>query len=171
MLRIATGGQAFATRTGEAGLSRASWSAACFVPTDGNGRVWPWFNGSSRDRYVSAGSVHVRGRRRQQRIAGHMVVVGTSAVGLEDFRATPVANFMPGVEIHAQIIENILTQQFLFRPTYAIGMELVSRLGRRAFHHLAGSENRRVLCVLRRRLGSRHGRLPARSGPSTPNAC
>ena len=60
-----------------------------------------------------------------ERIAGHMVLVGTSAVGLEDFRATPVAAFMPGVEIHAQIIENILTQQFLFRPNYAIGMEIV----------------------------------------------
>jgi adenylate cyclase len=123
MLRIATGGQAFATRTGDAGLEGIVVGGV-FVPTDGNGRVWPWFNGSSRERYVSAGSV-LSGEAPAASIAGHMVVVGTSAVGLEDFRATPVANFMPGVEIHAQIIENILTQQFLHRPGYAIGMELV----------------------------------------------
>jgi adenylate cyclase len=123
MLRIATGGQAFATRTGEAGLEGIVVGGV-FVPTDGNGRVWPWFNASSRDRYVSAGSV-MSGEAPPEKIAGHLVVVGTSAVGLEDFRATPVANFMPGVEIHAQIIENILTQQFLHRPAYAIGMELV----------------------------------------------
>ncbi|MCX7303594.1 MAG: adenylate/guanylate cyclase domain-containing protein [Hyphomicrobiales bacterium] len=123
MLRVATGGQAFATRTGGAGLEGIVVGGV-FVPTDGNGRVFPWFNASSRDRYVSAGSV-LSGEAKPDRIAGHMVVVGTSAVGLEDFRATPVANFMPGVEIHAQIIENILTQQFLSRPGYAIGMELV----------------------------------------------
>ena len=123
ILRIATGGQAFATRTDDAGLSGIVVGGV-LVPTDGNGKVWPWFNGSLRERYVSAGSV-LSGTAPASSIAGHMVLVGTSAVGLEDFRATPVAAFMPGVEIHAQIIENILTQQFLFRPNYAIGMEVV----------------------------------------------
>jgi adenylate cyclase len=123
ILRIATGGQAFATRTDDAGLSGIVVGGV-LVPTDGNGKVWPWFNGSLRERYVSAGSV-MSGTAPASSIAGHMVLVGTSAVGLEDFRATPVAAFMPGVEIHAQIIENILTQQFLSRPNYAIGMEIV----------------------------------------------
>ncbi len=123
ILRIATGGQAFATRTDGAGLSGIVVGGV-LVPTDGNGKVWPWFNGSLRERYVSAGSV-LSGAAPASSIAGHMVLVGTSAVGLEDFRATPVAAFMPGVEIHAQIIENILTQQFLSRPNYAIGMEIV----------------------------------------------
>jgi adenylate cyclase len=126
MLRIATGGQAFATRAGDAGIEGIVVGGV-FVPTDGNGRVWPWFNASSRDRYVSAGTV-MSGEAQAERIAGHLVIIGTSAVGLEDFRATPVAAFMPGVEIHAQIIENILTQQFLHRPAYAIGMELVATL-------------------------------------------
>ena len=123
MLRIATGGQAFAVRVSDAGLEGIVVGGV-FVPTDGNGRVWPWFNASSRERYVSAGAV-MTGTAPAERIAGHLVVVGTSAAGLEDFRATPVADFMPGVEIHAQIIENILTQQFLSRPAYAIGMELL----------------------------------------------
>ena len=123
ILRIATGGQAFATRTDDAGISGIVVGGV-FVPTDGSGKVHPWFNASDRSRYVSAGSV-LDGTAPPASIAGHMVLIGTSAVGLEDFRATPVAAFMPGVEIHAQIIENILTQQFLFRPNYAIGMEVV----------------------------------------------
>ncbi len=123
ILRIATGGQAFAIRTDDAGISGIVVGGV-FVPTDGSGKVHPWFNGSDRARYVSAGSV-LDGSAAPASIAGHMVLVGTSAVGLEDFRATPVAAFMPGVEIHAQIIENILTQQFLFRPNYALGMEVV----------------------------------------------
>ncbi|MEQ1943140.1 adenylate/guanylate cyclase domain-containing protein [Mesorhizobium sp. VNQ89] len=126
MLRIATGGEAFAIKTGNAGIEGIVVGGV-MVPTDGSGRVWPWFNGSSRDRYVSAGSV-MSGEAAPESIAGHLVVIGTSAVGLEDFRATPVANFMPGVEIHAQIIENILTKEFLHRPAYAIGMELVFTL-------------------------------------------
>ncbi|MBL8575746.1 MAG: adenylate/guanylate cyclase domain-containing protein [Mesorhizobium sp.] len=126
MLRIATGGQAFAIKTGSAGIESIVVGGVN-VPTDGSGRVWPWFNASSRDRYVSAGSV-MSGEAAPESIAGQLVVIGTSAVGLEDFRATPVANFMPGVEIHAQIIENMLTKEFLYRPAYAIGMELVITL-------------------------------------------
>ena len=99
MLRIATGGQAFATRTSEAGLEGIAVGGV-FVPTDGNGRVWPWFNASSRDRYVSAASI-MSGEAPAERIAGHLVVVGTSAVGLEDFRATPVAT-MPSTETAAK---------------------------------------------------------------------
>src|SRR5690606_23343107 len=74
MLRIATGGQAFATRAGDAGLEGIVVGGV-FVPTDGNGRVWPWFNGTSRARYVSAGSV-MSGEAPAASIAGHMVVVG-----------------------------------------------------------------------------------------------
>ena len=94
------------------------------VPTDQNAIIWPWFNASNRDRYVSAGDI-LSGDADQRKVAGKMVLIGTSAVGLEDFRATPIASEMPGVEIHAQVIENILDKKFLIRPNYALGMELV----------------------------------------------
>jgi adenylate cyclase len=122
-LRIATGGQSFATRADEAGISGVVVGGV-FVPTDRNGNIWPWFNPSRRDRYVSAGSV-LDGTAPMESIRGHMILIGTSAVGLEDFRATPVANSMPGVEIHAQIIENIITGEYLTRPYYALGMEVI----------------------------------------------
>ena len=137
MLRIATGGQAFATRTGDAGLEGIVVGGV-FVPTDGNGRVWPWFNARRGTATSSAGSV-LSGEAPAASIAGQMVVVGTSAVGLEDFRATPVAAFMPGVEIHAQIIENVLTQQFLHRPALCHRHGTRLHLARRPLHHLAGA--------------------------------
>ena len=56
VLRIATGGQAFATRTDDAGISGIVVGGV-FVPTDGSGKVHPWFNASDRSRYVSAGSI------------------------------------------------------------------------------------------------------------------
>ncbi|MEM7289367.1 MAG: CHASE2 domain-containing protein, partial [Pseudomonadota bacterium] len=123
VLRVATGGRAFATRTDAAGVSSVVVGGVD-VTTDQNAIIWPWFNESDRGRYVAAGDI-LSGKAAQQQIAGKMVLVGTSAVGLEDFRATPIASEMPGVEIHAQVIENILTKQFLVRPNYALGMELV----------------------------------------------
>ena len=42
-------------------------------------------------------------------IAGKLVLIGTSAVGLNDIKTTPVSRAMPGVEIHAQVLESALT--------------------------------------------------------------
>jgi adenylate cyclase len=62
------------------------------------------------------------------RLAGHLVLVGTSAIGLEDFRATSLGVPMAGVEIHAQLLENILSDTLLVRPNYAVAVELLSAL-------------------------------------------
>ena len=45
-------------------------------------------------------------------------MIGTSAVGLNDLRATPFANIYPGVEIHATIIDNILAESGLTRKIF-----------------------------------------------------
>jgi adenylate cyclase len=123
VLRAATGGQASLIRTDAAGVSSVTVGGVK-IPTDPNGKLWPWFNASNPARYVSAGDI-LAGTARPDAVAGKMVFIGTSAVGLEDYRATPIEASMPGVEIHVQMIENILTGQFLTRPNYALGMELV----------------------------------------------
>jgi len=56
------------------------------------------------------------------------VLIGTSAVGLLDSKTTPVDPLMPGVEVHAQVLENILTNSVLSSPNYAIGVELCAAL-------------------------------------------
>ena len=56
------------------------------------------------------------------------MLVGTSAAGLHDIRATPLDAAIPGVEIHAQAIEQILSGDFLKRPDFADGMELAYML-------------------------------------------
>ena len=53
------------------------------------------------------------------------MLIGTSAVGLLDLKATPVESSMPGVEVHAQILENVLGQTLLSRPNYAVGVEVL----------------------------------------------
>ena len=122
LLRVATGGEAFAVRVNEAGIEGVV-VARQLIATAGDGTVWPYLSHSSRARYVSAADL-MQGAVPPERLQGHLVLVGTSAIGLEDFRATPLGVAMAGVEIHAQLLENILTGTLLERPNYAIGAEL-----------------------------------------------
>ena len=59
------------------------------------------------------------------RLRGRLVLIGTSAIGLLDIKTTPVDPAMPGVEVHAEILESVLTKSLLVHPEYAIGAELV----------------------------------------------
>jgi len=73
-------------------------------------------------RYVSAADV-LRGAVPAELLAGAIVLVGTTAPGLNDLRATPVNAQYPGVEIHANMISSILDGSFKLRPDYASGVE------------------------------------------------
>ncbi|MFK7836306.1 MAG: CHASE2 domain-containing protein [Sulfitobacter sp.] len=126
LLRVATGGGAFAVRSNAAGIDGVV-VARQLISTYRDGTVWPYFSPSSQTRYVSAADV-LAGRLPPNRLAGQLVFVGTSAIGLEDFRATPLGVAMAGVEIHAQVLENILGKSMLVRPNYAIAVELVTIL-------------------------------------------
>lgn len=124
VLRVATGGAPFVVRTNDAGVEGVV-VARQLIPTARDGTVWPYLTPSSRDRYVSAADL-LKDRMPEGRLAGHLVLVGTSAIGLEDFRATPLGVAMAGVEIHAQVLENIMAKNLLVRPNYTIAIELVT---------------------------------------------
>lgn len=94
------------------------------LPTDENGQMWIYFTHQDWNRYVSAKDV-IAGKIPADRFAGRLALIGTSAIGLQDIKATPVEKAMPGVEIHAQVLENALTQEVLSRPNYAVGVEIV----------------------------------------------
>ncbi len=91
--------------------------------TDARGRVWPYFSKRDFDKYVSAADI-LNGTFDKSKIAGKMIVIGTSATGLLDIRSTPVESFIPGVEVHAQFIETVLASQLLQRPPWIRGAEL-----------------------------------------------
>ena len=61
-------------------------------------------------------------------IAGKLVLIGTSAVGLNDIKTTPVSRAMPGVEIHAQVLESTLTGEVISTPIYGIVVEFATAL-------------------------------------------
>lgn len=105
------------------------------IATNENGMVRPYFARHNQGLYVSAADV-LNGTVDKSRIAGKIAFVGTSAVGLLDIRSTPIDPFIPGVEVHAQIIENALAidrelgavvsaEQFLSRPNIIKGGEIL----------------------------------------------
>ena len=123
MLRVVTNSGAILIRTDPVGI-RAVAVPGLELPTDENGQLWINFTPHDPGRYVSAKDV-IAGNVPADRFAGRLVLIGTSAAGLLDIKATPVETSMPGVEIHAQVLENALTKSVLSRPNYAIGVELV----------------------------------------------
>ena len=60
------------------------------------------------------------------RLAGAIVLVGVTAAGLQDIRVTPLGEAMPGVAIHAQIVSQIMAGQFLSRPAWLDGAEVLA---------------------------------------------
>ncbi len=75
----------------------------------------PYRGGRNSFRYISATDV-IRGTLDASALEGKIVIVGTSAQGLFDLRATPVGEDYPGVEMHANMVSGILDQSIKQSP-------------------------------------------------------
>lgn len=73
--------------------------------------------GAGRIEYVSAGDV-LAGKVDPRRFHDRIVLVGASARGIGDHRATPVNGWTPGVEIHATLIAGALDGAIVSEPWY-----------------------------------------------------
>jgi adenylate cyclase len=124
MLRVASGSPAILLKTDAHGLQMESVRLRGFeVPTDGLGQLWIHFGRHDRARFVSARDV-IEGRADPDRFRQRLVLIGTSAVGLLDLKTTPTEPAMPGVEVHAQVLESMLAKTVLTAPFYATLAEL-----------------------------------------------
>jgi adenylate cyclase len=94
------------------------------APTDAAGQLLLHDTGHVPERFIPAWRV-LSADFDASRISGMIVLIGTSAEALTDIRTTPLAPVMPGVEIHAQVIEQILAQDFLRRPDWIPGAETI----------------------------------------------
>ena len=126
MLRVASGGNAVLIRSDHGGVQGVAIPGFA-IPTDRNGQLWVHFAPHDKARYVSAADV-LDGKVPSERVARRLVLIGTSAVGLLDSKTTPIDPVMPGVEVHAQVLESVLTGSVLSAPNYAIGVELCAAL-------------------------------------------
>jgi adenylate cyclase len=126
MLRVASGSSTILIKTDKAGIQSVAVKGFG-IPTDANGQLWVHYARRDPSLYVPAVDV-LDGRVTQDRIAGKLVLIGTSAIGLNDIKTTPVSPAMPGVEIHAQVLESALTGAVVTQPNYGIAMEFFGAL-------------------------------------------
>ena len=93
-------------------------SASALVPYRGGRYSFP---------YISLADV-LADRVDKSRLAGKIALVGTTAPGLLDLRATPVDAVFPGVEIHANLIAGMLDKRIKHKPAYVVGAEILMLL-------------------------------------------
>ena len=126
MLRVATGQSQYAIIRDTQGAGIKSVRVArTEIPTDFNGQLWIRYGAHKPELYIPAHKV-LSNEFDPAAFRGKLVLIGTTATGLKDIRATPLEGAMPGVEIHAQLLQTILANQNLIRPNYAVGAELTS---------------------------------------------
>ncbi len=92
------------------------------IPTEQDGSVRIRFAGEQPGRRISAWKA-LAGEVARDEIEGRIILIGSSAAALSDLRSTPLDAAVPGVEVHAELLEHALTGARLARPDWAPGAE------------------------------------------------
>jgi adenylate cyclase len=95
------------------------------IPVDENAATLiPYRGYQGSFSYISITDV-LNDRVPKEKLAGRVMVVGTTAPGLMDLRATPVGAAYPGVEIHANLIAGMLDGAVKYKPPYILGADVL----------------------------------------------
>jgi len=95
------------------------------IPTDRYGRIFVNYRGGKSYRYISAVDIYNNNFDKKD-LEGKILLFGTSAAGLLDLRSTPFSSVFPGVEIHANVLDNIINAEFISSPSYLLGENIVN---------------------------------------------
>ena len=123
-LRVAEGARTIVMQSGEDGLAAFSIGRHT-LPVTAKGEFWVHFTRAAAARTVPAWQV-LQGTASAAAIDKAIVLVGTSAQGLQDLRFSPLGGIIPGVEVHAQALEQVLSGDWLQRPAWAGAAEALA---------------------------------------------
>ncbi len=135
LLRVAQGAGGYLLRSSDAGGEIDGSVAPAMtgirvgdmpLSVTADGGIWVRYSGSVPERMISAASIlsgTAPDPSLRNRIDGHIVLVGATAPGLSDIVATPMSSGVPGVEVHAEVLEHLLSGDSLTRPDWAAGAE------------------------------------------------
>ena len=133
-LRVAQAQPGYLVKTvgasGEAGFGAAGIVGlrvgAFEIPTRRDGALWLRYAGHRPARHISAAAIlQDDWRALRPQIEGRILIVGASAPGLRDLIATPLSDNELGAAVHAEAVEQIIAQDFLTRPDWARGAEIL----------------------------------------------
>lgn len=126
---LALAAVAMTTGSGNAALRVADVNSASLllgnrrVPLDGKSNMLLRYRGTKRTfPYLSAADV-LNGRAPVDAVRGKVVFVGTTALGTREVVATPLDTLFTGVEVQATVADNLLQQDSVHRPAYAVALE------------------------------------------------
>jgi adenylate cyclase len=95
------------------------------IPVDRSGQLYINFRGPAKTfPYISALDI-LNNNFDSNIFKDKIVLVGTSAMGLNDIKATTYDEVFPGVEVHANIIDNIIAGDFISKPSYLLIVEIL----------------------------------------------
>ena len=123
MVRVGSKQKNIYVELNEVGIQRIS-ARPHKIDSDPNGIIWIKFKKSDKKQYISAGDVY-DGKFQTDFFKDKYVLIGASAQGLFDLVKTPLGVTIPGVEVHANVIENILDQSYLVRNPNTYIFELL----------------------------------------------
>jgi adenylate cyclase len=98
------------------------------IPMQSDGSLQVYFAPHDTDRFVSAQDV-LSGEVSSEVLRDKVVLIGVTGLGLLDYQATPLGERVPGVEVHAQILEQVFDGAYLRRPGDARWLEAAALLG------------------------------------------
>lgn len=125
MLRVAQHAPNILLQSAEGGGGLAAITIGEYrIPVNRRGEMWLHFTPRMPLRTLPAWRV-LAGDFPRGALAGHLVLVGTSAEGLLDLRFSPLGEIVPGIEIHAQALEQALSGHHLVRPHWAPALEAI----------------------------------------------
>jgi adenylate cyclase len=128
VLRILGGSGTIMIKSDKAGIDSVVLQGLRLkIPTDSLARFWVHYARNDPSIYVSAVDV-LDGRVPPEMISRKLILIGTSATGMNDIKTTPVSRAMPGVEIHAQVLESALTHAVLAQPYYSVVIEFFAAM-------------------------------------------
>lgn len=130
-LRVAQGATGLITRADEtaSGGTLTGIKVGSFtIPVTETAEFWVYYDRNRPERYVSVADLlnPEQQAKVQPLIEGQIIFIGTSAAGLFDIRSTALGEQVPGVSIHAQAAEQIISGNFLTRPDWAEGAEIIA---------------------------------------------
>ena len=123
MVRVGSKQKNIYVELNEVGIKRIS-ARPHKIKSDPNGIIWIKYKKSLKEQFISASKVY-DGEFKKDFFENKYVLIGASAQGLFDLVKTPLGVTIPGVEVHANVIENILDQSYLLRNPNTYIFELL----------------------------------------------
>ena len=123
MVRVGSKQKNIYVELNEVGITRIS-ARPHKIESDPNGIIWIKYKKSDKKQYISASDVY-DGKFTPDFFKDKYVLIGASAQGLFDLVKTPLGVTVPGVEVHANVIENILDKSYLIRNPNTYVFELL----------------------------------------------